>query len=76
MSKKLKQTVLIHSWEEDLDINIVNIDDNDFSEEDPDLIAGTGLVVVTHNRAKRFHLYSLVNSIQQNWESPFDGMYS
>ena len=60
MSKKLKQTVLIHSWEEDLDINIVNIDDNDFSEEDPDLIAGTGLVVVTHNRAKRFHLYSLV----------------
>ena len=74
LSKKLKQTVLIHSWEEDLDINIVNIDDNDFSEEDPDLIAGTGLVVVTHNRAKRFHLYSLVkcNSVWRNRESPFD----
>ena len=51
-------------------------DDNDFSEEDPDLIAGTGLVVVTHNRAKRFHLYSLVkcNSVWRNWESPFDGI--
>ena len=51
-------------------------DDNDFSEEDPDLIAGTGLVVVTHNRAKRFHLYSLVkcNSVWRNRESPFDGI--
>ena len=58
MSIKLKPTVLIHPWEKDLDINIVN--DNDFSEEDPDLITGTRLVVITHNRAKRFHLYSLV----------------
>ena len=44
-------------------------DDNDFSEEDPDLIAGTGLVVITHNRTKRFHLYSLVNSIPESGKS-------
>ena len=34
--------------------------DNDLSEEDPDLIAGTRLVVITHNWTKCFHLYSLV----------------
>ena len=45
-----------------------------FPEEDPDLIIGTRLVVITHNRPKRFHLYSLVllqyNSIWWNWENP------
>ena len=32
-------------------------DNNDFSEADPDLIIGTGLVVITHNRTERFHVY-------------------
>ena len=39
--------------------NIVDAldDNNDFSEADPDLIIGTGLVVITHNRTERFHVY-------------------
>ena len=32
-------------------------DNNDFSEADPDLIIGTGLVVITHNWTERFHVY-------------------
>ena len=39
-------------------ICVWNIADNiDFSEADPDLIIGTGLVVITHNRTERFHVY-------------------
>ena len=43
-----------------------------FSEEDPDLIIGTRLVVITHNWTKRFHLYSLVQFHPR--EIPFDGI--
>ena len=39
---------------------LMTCNDNDLSEEDPDLIAGTRLVVITHNWTKCFHLYSLV----------------